>query len=113
MPSVYDSLSQWLQKTTSSFAELRVLPMTQGGHDKGAADHLIYRLRQWPDLPSALRTADVYRTLSVMSSRPVNRRWFVASSGLTLAEADALIQRMVDDEAVEVIVASIFPDSGS
>jgi hypothetical protein len=48
-----------------------------------------------------------------MSSRPVNRRWFVASSGLTLAEADALIQRMVDDEAVEVIDASIFPDSGS
>lgn len=112
MPGVYDSVSQWLQKTTSSFAELRVLPYATAHAEKCANDHLIYRLRQWPALPSEFRTADVYRTLSVMSNRPVNRRWFVGSSGLRTGQADALMRRLVSQDAVEVIDSSGFPDSG-
>lgn len=64
---------------------------------------LIYRLRAWPLLPDADRTADIYRVLSVMSSRPLNRQWMLSNSRLAAPQLDALLQRLVDAGAVEVI----------
>lgn len=105
MPSVYDTLYNWARKTTTSFAELRFVA-SQRDDSQHDADGLIYRLRHWPDLPSSIKTAGVLRTLSVMSSRPVNRHWILSQSRLRPDQVDRLLQRLVDDEAVEVIDAS-------
>lgn len=111
MPSVYDTLFNWARKTTTSFAELRFVPSERVEVDSDG-DGLIYRLKHWPELPTASRTADVLRTLSVMSHRPVNRHWILAHSRLPAAQVDKLLQRLVADDAVEVIDGSKFgPDS--
>ena len=65
-------------------------------------DRLIYRLRSWPKLPSSSISTDVSRTLSVMSTRPVNRRWILNNSSLRAHEVDSMLQRLVDQDAVEV-----------
>ncbi|MDQ6880511.1 MAG: hypothetical protein M3150_00210 [Pseudomonadota bacterium] len=67
-------------------------------------DHLIYRLRHWPRIPSA-STLDIYRTLSVMSQRPVNRRWILNNSSLDGRAVDRLLRRLVEQDAVHVIDA--------
>lgn len=111
MPSVYDTLYTWARKRTTSFAELRFVSSERGPVEH-EGDGLVYRLRQWPELPTAKRTADVFRTLSVMSHRPVNRHWLLAHSKLPAREVDRLLQRLVDDGAVEVIDTSKYgPDS--
>jgi hypothetical protein len=111
MASVFDTLSGWARKTTSSFAELRNLGDRESNASRHEGDGLIYRLKVWPDLPSSSKTADVYRTLSVMSNRPVNRHWILSSSRMQAAQVDALLRRLVADGAVEVIDASKFPAS--
>ncbi|MDB5947128.1 MAG: hypothetical protein JWQ33_2154 [Ramlibacter sp.] len=68
-------------------------------------ESLIYRLRHWPQIPSASKTADIYRTLSVMSNRPVNRRWILNNSSLDARAVDHLLRRLVEQGAVEVIDA--------
>lgn len=111
MPSVYDTLSAWARRTTTSFAEL-----VSSGFDKedstqtDVSELMIYRLRQWPVLPDSQKTADVYRTLSVMSNRPVNRRWILASSRLKPQQVDRLLQQLVRQGAVEVVDTSSFGD---
>ncbi|HKB52597.1 MAG TPA: hypothetical protein VKD22_01275 [Ramlibacter sp.] len=66
-------------------------------------DGLIYRLKHWPSLPSAVRTAEVLRLLSVMSHRAVNRRWMLAHSKLETAQVEALLRRLIARGDVEVI----------
>lgn len=109
MPSVYDTLYSWARKTSTSFAELRFAvserPVEPESHG------LIYRLKHWPDLPAASRTADVFRALSVMSNRPVNRNWILAHSRLRAQQVDSLLQRLVDEGAVEVIDPSKYAAS--
>ncbi len=105
MPSVYDALYEWAKKTTTSFAELRLLTSERDEQDQ-IGDGLIYR-------PSHYRTADVYRALSVMSNRPVNRHWILAHSKLHPAQVDLLLQRLVDNDAVEVVDASKFRAAAS
>ncbi|MBI2771897.1 MAG: hypothetical protein HYX47_19920 [Burkholderiales bacterium] len=108
MTSVCDSLFEWARKKTSSFSELFFLDESDDlAADSG--DELIYRLRQWPDLPPASKTAGIYQTLSVMSSRPVNRHWMLRHSGRPAAEVDRLLRRLVANEEVEVIDPSKFP----
>lgn len=102
MPSVYDTLYNWARRTTTSFAELRFVSSQRDALDS-EDDGLIYRLRHWPDLPPSSRTADVYRALSVMSHRPVNRHWILAHSKLQALQVDRLLQRLVAENAVEVI----------
>lgn len=63
---------------------------------------LIYRLRRWPQLPSSSMNTDIARTLSVMSTRPVNRRWILNNSNLQAREVDSMLQRLVEQGAVEV-----------
>ena len=110
MPSVYDTLYSWARKGTTSFAELRFVVSERPVEQEG--DGLVYRLRQWPELPTASRTADVFRALSVMSNRPVNRHWLLTHSKLPARQVDRLLQRLVDDGDVEVIDTSKYgPDS--
>ena len=84
-----------------------------GGHCvNDAADTLIYRLRHWPDLPDSLHRADVLRTLSVMSSRPVNRAWMLRSSKLPAETIDHLLQLLATRGDLEVVNTSGFPAEG-
>ena len=109
MRSVYDALYAWARKTTTSFTEL-----ITSGFDKDDSlttdegDELIYRLKQWPHLPASHKTAHIYRVLSVMSNRPVNRRWLLAHAKLQPDQLDRLLERLVAEDALEVIDASRF-----
>jgi hypothetical protein len=105
MPSVYDSLFTWAKKTTTSFAELCFVS-SQREDASNESDSLIYRLKHWPELPANRRTANVFRTLSVMSHRPVNRRWFATHSKLPASEVDRLLEHLIDEDAIEVIDGS-------
>jgi hypothetical protein len=71
-------------------------------------DGLVYRLKHWPDLPSAVRTADVFRLLSVMSHRAVSRRWMLAHTRLEPIRLDMLLRRLRDRADVEVIDVRAF-----
>ncbi len=107
MPSVYDTLYRWARKTTS-FAEPRFVPSERDAMDS-ETDPLIYRLKRWPDLPCHTRTAGVLRTLSMMSTHPVNRHWILANSKLRACDVDQLLERLVEQDAVEVIDGSKYP----
>lgn len=111
MPSVYDTLFNWAKRTTTSFAELRFVASQRDMMDS-ESDGLIYRLKHWPELSSFDRTADVFRALSVMSNRPINRRWILANSKLRAEQVDELLQRLVAEGAVEVIDGSKFAPGG-
>lgn len=110
MPSVYDTLYLWARKTTTSFSELRFVA-SQRDEVRHDGDGLIYRLKYWPELPRDSRTADVFRALSVMSHRPVNRHWILTNSKLRPQQVDSLLERLVAQDAVEVIDGSKFPES--
>jgi hypothetical protein len=109
MPSVYDTLYEWARKTTTSFADLRFMPSQRDDLDD-IGNGLIYRLKHWPELPCASRTADVLRTLSVMSHRPVNRHWILSNSKLRAQDVDRLLERLVAQDAVDVVDGSKFPE---
>lgn len=64
---------------------------------------LIYRLRAWPELDEDGRTAPVYRMLSLMSQRPLNRQWIIDHLHMAPAQVDAVLARLVAQGAVEVI----------
>jgi hypothetical protein len=112
MTSVYDTLYNWARKTSTSFGELRYVISQRDEHSGLDGDGLIYRLKHWPDLPRAHRTAGVFRALSVMSNRPVNRPWILRHAKLRPADVDRLLARLIEDGAVEVIDSSRWgPDS--
>jgi len=54
-----------------------------------------YRLRTWPKLRPAYRTAPIYRALSVMSTRPVSVAWFSRCSGLPADQAQNIVSWLV------------------
>jgi hypothetical protein len=99
-----DRFFRWARKfltpPSDSFLPTEVLDAA------GAGDMLIYRLRRWPHLPSASMNTDVSRTLSVMSTRPVNRRWILNNSSLQEHEVDSMLQCLVEQDAVEVTDAA-------
>ncbi len=102
-------ISGWTRKTTSYFCALFRRSESAPAPPQ---DHLIYRLRHWPLIPSASKTADIYRTLSVMSQRPVNRRWILNNSSLDGRAVDRLLRRLVEQDAVHVVDARGFgPDT--
>jgi hypothetical protein len=103
--SAYDTLYRWARRTTSSFADLCLSHSSQE-QDTTQGDGLVYRLREWPQLPDADRTANVYRALSLMSTRPVNRGWFLRHSRMKARELDRLLGRLVSQGAVEVVDVS-------
>jgi hypothetical protein len=69
---------------------------------------LIYRLKRWPELPAAVRTVDVLRALSLMSTRRITRRWLLARSQLDARNVDRLLAHLVAIDAVEVTDPSRF-----
>ena len=86
----------------SIFGYLRAAP--------AANPALAYRLRHWPErLPPSLHTADVLRTLSVMSNRPVNREWIRRNSSLKSSELDQLLDLLALHGDVEVLDTSRYP----
>jgi hypothetical protein len=106
MPRVVDRLSRWARQ---SFTFLPALSRANAVKPAaGPDDQLIYRLRRWPKLPSASMTTDITRTLSVMSTRPVNRRWILNNSSLRAHEVDTMLRRLVEQGAVDVTDASKF-----
>lgn len=108
MPSVYDTLYNWARKTTTSMGELCLMASQRDDMDN-ELDGLIYRLKHWPELVGFTKTADVFRALSVMSTRPVNRHWILSNTKLRAAQVDQLLQRLVDEGAVDVVDGSKFP----
>ena len=106
MPSVYDAVCNWARKTSTSIGELRFVA-SQRDDMENDGDGLIYKLKYWPKLPSHSRTADVFRALSVMSQRPVNRHWLVAhATKMRPAQIDQLLRHLIEEGAVEVIDGS-------
>ncbi|HEX2544773.1 MAG TPA: hypothetical protein VHL79_07840 [Ramlibacter sp.] len=69
---------------------------------------LIYRLRSWPRLKDAVRTAEVYRMLSLMSNQPLSRRWLQSHSSMTPQQLDTLLAGLAREGALEVIDPSRF-----
>jgi hypothetical protein len=106
MPRVCDSFFSWAKRTSTSFAELCFVSSQRESEAANEADGLIYRLKHWPDLPAERRTANVFRALSVMSHRPVNRRWFTTHSKLATQEVDQLLDYLAGEGAVEIIDGS-------
>ena len=72
-------------------------------------DGMVYRLRHWPDLPSVHRTAAVYRALSLMSNRRVNRRWFLKHSRMKAKQVDKLLGTLLAQGALEIVDVSGYP----
>jgi hypothetical protein len=107
MPSVVDVFFGWTHKPARIFSAFRsgLAPSTPATPVDDTGETLIYRLRYWPQIPSLSKTADIYRTLSVMSNRPVNRRWILNNSSLDARAVDHLLRRLVEQDAVEVIDA--------
>lgn len=101
MPSVVDRVlrlaRQFFLPLSDPFPATEVLAANGSGEDQ-----LIYRLRRWPNLPSSSMTTDVTRALSVMSTRPVNRRWLLNNISLKTHEVDNMLRRLVEQDAVEV-----------
>jgi hypothetical protein len=110
MAGFYDTIYSWARRTTS-FAEFLVFGPEEGDSKLPVPGEPIYRLKHWPQLRTLKKNADIYRTLSVMSHRPVNKRWILKSSRLSEKQVDSLLQRLVDEGAVEVIDTSRFADA--
>jgi hypothetical protein len=103
MTTVSATLFHWARRTRNRLGARAWLPSRPVAPDEAGDDRLIYRLRQWPSLPSAIRTADVFRLLSVMSHRAVTRRWMLAHTQLQAPQIEALLRRLVAHGDVEVI----------
>ena len=99
--TVYDRLYQWARRT-SGFGELGS-PASERGETVIPGDTLVYRLKHWPELPTPLRKASVFRALSVMSQRPVNRSWIVRHSKMRPAEIEDLLHQLATQGAIQVI----------
>jgi hypothetical protein len=111
MAATHEGFFSWAKRTTTSFAELCFVSSERSeSGDEG--DSLIYRLKHWPDLPVHRRTANVFRALSVMSQRPVNRRWFATHSKLHAREVDQLLELLIGEDAVEVVDGSKYLRDG-
>ena len=93
-------------RETGSFSESRSASRVPG------AD-LIYRLKAWPELTEAGRTAEIYRILSVMSSRPVNRQWILTRTRMDRPKLEALLRQWVADGAIEVIDPTRFANTAA
>jgi len=107
LPTVYHLLSKWARRT-SAFAESMISGFGPEEPEPMTGGSMIYRLRSWPELPQQQRTAKIYRMLSVMSSRPVNRAWILASSGMAPRQLDGLLAGLVAQGVVEAIDPSGF-----
>jgi len=106
--TVYDRLYQWARRT-SGFGELGFSSSLRA-EAAISGDTLVYRLRHWPELPASLRKAAVFRALSIMSQRPVNRGWIVRHSKMQPGEIDDLLHQLAAQDALQVIDVADYAD---
>lgn len=78
---------------------------------RDSAHGLIYRLRRWPTLPASLRTADVLRLLSRMSSGPVSHSWILKHGKVRRERLERLLLHLRTQEALHTINPASFPAS--
>jgi hypothetical protein len=101
-----DSLRDLARRASTTMGDLPLLGQMR--EEPSPQPGLVYRLRQWPDLPERMRTADVLRALSVMSNRPVNREWLLRRVKLKARAVDELLAMLVTHGDVEVVDTSKF-----
>ena len=106
--TVYDRLYQWARRT-SGFGELGFSSSLRA-EAAASGDTLVYRLKHWPELPASLRRAAVFRALSVMSQRPVNRGWIVRHSKMRPVDIDDLLHHLTAQGALQVIDVAHYAD---
>jgi hypothetical protein len=100
--SSFDTLRRLLGAACRGVHPTRFASSRSGDRRVAGAD-LIYRLKAWPQLPEAGRTAEIYRMLSVMSNRPVNRQWILTRTRMEPQQLEGLLRRWVAEGAIEVI----------
>lgn len=107
-----ETLAGWARRTTSTFSEPQSdFAGTEAAEAPIAAapGDLIYRLRQWPQLPASVKTAEVLRLLSLMSSRPLRRSWILGRTRLKEKQLDSLLRRLAAQQALDVIDPATLP----
>lgn len=110
---MYDALQAWAKRTTTSFADFITSGFDREAEDTASGTELIYRLKRWPELSADYRTADVLRTLSVMSSQPVNRRWILSTSCLKPRDVDKLLALLQAQDVLDIVDPAKFrPTAG-
>lgn len=62
-----------------------------------------FRLTHWPQMSDSFKTANVYRVLSVMSTKPVSWDWLCISLDQNNANAITLLQQLEQLKALEVL----------
>ncbi len=102
--SVLDSLTTWARRACGKAA-------VPAEHTPAVADDpTAFRLRAWPELPDLLRTAPIYRLMSVMTVRAVSRQWMLEQSRLQERDLDALLAHLqAGGELVQEAVATWTP----
>jgi hypothetical protein len=108
------AITEWTRRATSSFGGSRpgivntTFPETVLSAAEITGD-LVYRLKRWPVLPTRLRTAEVLRVLSVMSSRPVRRSWILERTRLDERHLDLLTGRLARQGALDILDPARLP----
>jgi hypothetical protein len=109
------TITEWARRTSSSFGGSRptllesAFPATVATEPDLPGD-LIYRLKHWPELPGNLRTAEVLRLVSLMSSRPLRRSWILDRTRMDERRLDLLVRRLSAQKALDVLDPSRLPD---
>lgn len=109
------AITEWAKRTSSSFGGSRpsllesTFPSTVASEPDLPGD-LIYRLRHWPELPGSLRTAEVLRLMSLLSSRPLRRSWILSRTRMDAQRLDRLVARLSAQQALDVLDPSRLPD---
>ena len=112
---MFRSITEWAKRTSTSFGGSRpqfpesAFPETVTAEPDLPGD-LIYRLKHWPELPGSLRTAEVLRLVSLMSSRPLRRSWILDRTRMNEQRLDLLLRRLTAQKAVDVLDPSRLPD---
>ena len=113
--SMFQTITEWAKRTSSSFGGSRAqllesaFPQTVINEPDLPGD-LIYRLKLWPELPHNLRTAEVLRLISLMSSRPLRRSWILERTRMNEQRLDLLLRRLSAQKALDVFDPSRLPD---
>ncbi len=112
---MFQTITEWAKRTSSSFGGSRPqlletsFPETIIDEPDLPGD-LIYRLKHWPELPDNLRTAEVLRLISLMSSRPLRRSWILDRTRLDAQRLDLLLKRLSAQQALDVLDPSRLPE---
>lgn len=105
--SVYDRLYQWARRSTG-FGDLGV-SVPERAEAVITGDTLVYRLKRWPEMPAHLRKAPVFRALSIMSQRPVNRGWVARHAQMKPGQVEDLFHQLAVQDALHVIDTAGYP----